>query len=305
MPAPNDTLWRRFTDIAHTASDATALIDLSSYVPQRVSYAELLDQAIHTAAGFADLGVQRGSAVATLLPNCTTWVQTFLAAARLGALVVPLNTRYRPQELSHHLRLSQAEVLVTASEFEGIDFAERLHAMAELGGDEEVPVRHVVNVTGDLEKLPDRWNRLAAPDIMRHSTLIEAAHSGRDDPLIVFGTSGTTSAPKLAVHSHHTTALQATAVADRLALGGGPAALQVLSLSGTFGFVPFISGLLVGKPTVLLPIFKLSRVLDALQSHDCDFLVAAEGPVRELLEALNPKQRRGSSPSCHRGSRHC
>jgi fatty-acyl-CoA synthase len=221
-----------------------------------------------------------------LLPNCRTWVETFLAAARVGALLVPLNTRYRTQELSHLLRVAETEVLVTASEFEGVDLAERLRAVADLGGDDQVPVRHVVSVAGDLEQLPDRWNRFPASDLIDQEPLSAAPNPRPDDPLIVFGTSGTTSAPKLAVHTHRTTALQARSVAQRLAFSAGPAALQVLSLSGTFGFVPFISALLAGKPTVLLPIFELSRVLDALQAYDCDLLVAPEGPVRDLLDVL-------------------
>jgi fatty-acyl-CoA synthase len=230
------------------------------------------------------MGVQRGSVIATLLPNCRTWVEIFLAAARLGALLVPLNTRYRAQELSHLLRVAEAEILVTASEFEGVDFAERLGAVADLG--DEVPVRHVVSVAGDLDQLPDRWTRFPASDLIRHEPLNTAPDPRPDDPLIVFGTSGTTSAPKLAVHTHRTTTLHVTSVAQRLALCAGSPALQVLSLSGTFGFVPFVSALLAGKPTVVLPHFTLSRVLQALQADNCDLLVAPEGPVRDLLDVL-------------------
>jgi fatty-acyl-CoA synthase len=285
LPA-GDTVWARFEKAAHATPDANAFTDLSNGGSQALSYSELLDHSLRTAAWLAERGVQRGSVVATLLPNCRTWVETFLATARLGALLVPLNTRYRTQELSHLLRVAEAEVLVTASEFEGVDFAERLRAVADLGHDQQVPVRHVVSVAGDLEQLPDRWNRFPASDLINREPLNAAPNPRPDDPLIVFGTSGTTSAPKLAVHTHRTTALQATSVAQRLEFSAGPAALQVLSLSGTFGFVPFVSALLVGKPTVLLPIFKLSRVLHALQVYNCDLLVAPEGPVRDLLDVL-------------------
>ena len=286
MPAQNDTLWSWFEKTANATPGANALTDLSIGGSQGLSYSELLDHSLRTAAWLADVGVQRGSAIATLLPNCGTWVETFLAAARLGALLVPLNTRYRIQELSHLLRVAEAEILVTASEFERVDFAERLRAVAELGGDQRVPVRHVVSVAGDLEQLPDRWNRFPASDLLDREPLKAAPNPRPDDPLIVFGTSGTTSAPKLAVHTHHTTALQAASVAQRLAFSAGPSALQVLSLSGTFGFVPFISALLAGKQTVLLPLFQLPRVLDALQAYNCDLLVAPEGPVRDLLDVL-------------------
>lgn len=280
------TIWDTFCDFAQANPELPALVDLSSPTPQWISYAELQDRALRTSAALAGLGVRRGDAVATLLPNCREWVETFLAAARIGALVVPLNTRYRTEEISHLLRLAKAEILVTASEFQGIDFASRLHSIAALPAEEAVGLTHVVNVAGDITALPTSWNPVAAGGFAGCAVPSFDAGAQADDPLIVFGTSGTTSAPKLAVHTHRTTSQQVKAVADRMMFDRGSAALQVLSLSGTFGFVPFLAGLLVGKPTVLLPIFKRAQVLDALSQYDCELLVAAEGSVRELLDNM-------------------
>ncbi|OPX10797.1 AMP-binding protein [Mycobacterium sp. AT1] len=283
------TIWAALERVADTWPDTVALTDLTDTPgtgTDAVTFAELRDRTERTSAKLVELGVGRGDTVATLVPTCTEWVETFLAVARIGALLVPLNTRYRTEELSHLLRLSGARVLLTASEFEGVDFADRLGEIAVLAGDDAVGVRHVVNVAGDPERLPGAWNTVPVDELTAHQLPLPPAGAEPDDPVIVFGTSGTTSAPKLAVHTHHTVTGQAAAVAERLDFGPGPAGLQVLSLSGTFGFVPFLSGLLVGKPAVLLPIFRLPRVLDALADHDCDLLVAAEGSLRELLDVL-------------------
>jgi fatty-acyl-CoA synthase len=229
--------------------------------------------------------------VATLLPNCLEWLDVFLAAGHLGAVLVPLNTRYREQEISHLLRLSGAKILVGAANFEGVDFSSRLTAVAALSGDEAVPVEHMVSVGGDRSLLPSTWIVHEAHTVLSAPTAVPLTAAELDDPLIVFGTSGTTSAPKLAVHTHRTVAHHIAAVAERMGFSPGHGALQVLSLSGTFGFVPFMAGLLTGKPAALLPIFKLGRVLEALGSQPVELLVAAEGSVRQLLETLTPQNR--------------
>jgi fatty-acyl-CoA synthase len=291
-----ETVWSAFDRAVEATPTATALTDLTNTAESgagTLSYAALRERAERTSAVLSELGVRRGDTVATLLPTCTAWVEVFLATARLGALLVPLNTRYRSEEVSHLLRLSGARVLVGAAEFEGVNFSGRLAEVAALAGDDAVAVRHFVNVAGDPTLLPQAWEVLAVDALTEHNLATPSAVSRPYDPLIVFGTSGTTSAPKLAVHTHGTTTAHVAAVAMRLGLGSGPAALQVLSLSGTFGFVPFLAGLLVGKPAVLLPIFKLARVLDALRRLDCDLLVAAEGSVRELLDELTPEHAGG------------
>lgn len=294
LTAPPTTVAQAVDQLAAARPNAPAVTDLSAIGQGRtVCFAELAERSRRTAAFLRGLGVRRGDAVATLLPNCTEWIDVFLAAARLGAVLVPLNTRYRSHELTHLLRLCGARVLVTADDFEGVDFSTRLDELAAASGTASVPVEHVVVVSGDVQALPASWTRHSAVSMLEAGpdadpVLHDAgAAPDPDDPLIVFGTSGTTSAPKLAVHTHRTVLTHTAAVATRLAFGETERQLAVLSLSGTFGFVPFLAGLLSGRPGALLPIFKIDRVLQALITHPSELLVCAEGSMRELLEVLD------------------
>ncbi|MET4585842.1 fatty-acyl-CoA synthase [Pseudarthrobacter sp. PvP022] len=285
------TLHERLSSLAELHPGAPAVIDLSDVGGGLcTTYDELAGRVARTAAFLASLGIRRGDSVATLLPNCQQWVDLFLAASHLGALLVPLNTRYRAQEIGHLLRLSDARVLVTATEFEGVDFAPRLTEVAALDGEQAVPVEHVIVVSGDPDQAPSRWQRHQGGDLSVNDAPVPPVTAEPADPLIVFGTSGTTSAPKLAIHTHQTVVTHVDAVAERLRLSPASRQMVVLSLSGTFGFVPFLAGLMAGQPAVLLPIFKRERVLAALASHPSDLLVAAEGSVRELLEAAGPTE---------------
>lgn len=265
--------------------DLQAVTDLSDIEPGRsVAFTELAERMRRAAGALRSLGVQRGDTIATLLPNCIEWVEVFLGSAWLGALVVPLNTRYRTHELGHLLRLSGARVLVTAAEFEGINFADRLVDVADLDDSAQVPVEHVIDVGGNGTQFNRHWTAHPGSLLTEHAPIEGGPTTEIDDPLIVFGTSGTTSAPKLAVHTHATASVHAARTAQRMQLGPGEANLQVLSTSGVFGFVPFLSGMLAGKPTLLLPIYNRERVLQTLSDYPTDLIVAAEGSLRDLLD---------------------
>ena len=65
-----------------------------------------------------------------LFPNGPDWVVAWLAASRVGAVVVPLNTFYKPRELGYVLRHADVSVLLTARSLLGNDYLERLESFA-------------------------------------------------------------------------------------------------------------------------------------------------------------------------------
>ncbi|HSV83486.1 MAG TPA: AMP-binding protein, partial [Ramlibacter sp.] len=77
-----------------------------------VSWAELARRSRSLATGLAELGVKQGDRVALWLPNRTAWLAAFLACARLGAIAVAINTRFRSAEVGDLLHRSGAVLLV-------------------------------------------------------------------------------------------------------------------------------------------------------------------------------------------------
>ena len=65
-----------------------------------------------------------------LAPNGPDWVVWWLAVTRIGAVMVPLNTFYKPRELGYVLRHSDASALITVARFLSNDYLERLEACA-------------------------------------------------------------------------------------------------------------------------------------------------------------------------------
>ncbi len=81
----------------------------------RINYADLHESALRVAAGLRGLGVQAGDRVVAYLPNGIEFVQLMFATFHLGAVLVPVNTRLTPKELTYFAADSEANVLCVDS----------------------------------------------------------------------------------------------------------------------------------------------------------------------------------------------
>jgi fatty-acyl-CoA synthase len=89
---------------------------------RKLTYAQLATRAAALAAALHELGVEPGDRIALDLPNWPEFVIAMFAAARLGAVIVPLNPRYTVPELQYMLRHSEATVVISAENFGGVDY---------------------------------------------------------------------------------------------------------------------------------------------------------------------------------------
>ncbi len=97
---------------------------------QRLSYADAEATSALLARGLLAEGVGKGTRVGVLFPNGPEWLLAFLAAARVGAVVVPLNTFSRARELAWTLRHADVDTLLCCDRFLGHDYLVRLEECA-------------------------------------------------------------------------------------------------------------------------------------------------------------------------------
>jgi fatty-acyl-CoA synthase len=161
------------------------------------------------AAGLLRLGLRKGDHIAVWLPNTYEWILTFCAAARIGAVIVPVNTRYQPEEAQYIIAQSDAKLLIMPHKMWQIDYHEMLVSLEPGLRDAHwglQPLRTFPNlksiVVVDEVELPGilTLSELISDDIERLAD--EAATVKPADPLLICYTSGTTGKPKGVMHSH-------------------------------------------------------------------------------------------------------
>nr|CRL53168.1 AMP-binding protein [Mycolicibacterium fortuitum subsp. fortuitum DSM 46621 = ATCC 6841 = JCM 6387]CRL81467.1 AMP-binding protein [Mycolicibacter nonchromogenicus] len=147
----------------------------------RISYAEAEIRSASVARGLLQLGAGKGTHVGLLYPNGVEFVVAMLAAARIGAVVVPYSTFLTAAELETQLRDSDTAILLSARTYRNHDYVQRLSGLG-------TPcLRHV------LFDLPHS----DVPALTEFEDDVDGC-----DPLAIIYTSGSTGPPKGAVHTH-------------------------------------------------------------------------------------------------------
>jgi long-chain acyl-CoA synthetase len=116
---PRDVDWhQRFTPVAMHQLLAGSVAKYGSrtctnFLGRRLTYAEIGQLVDRTAAGLQKLGVRKGTRVGLLMPNCPTFIIYYFATLKTGGTVVNYNPLYTLEELSHQVRDSDTELMVT------------------------------------------------------------------------------------------------------------------------------------------------------------------------------------------------
>ena len=91
---------------------------------RRLSFREFNPRVNRLADVLCNLGVKKGDKVATILPNCLSLLETYWAAAKIGAVVVPLSPLLRGKALATLIQDSDTGTIIASP-----DFAEALAAL--------------------------------------------------------------------------------------------------------------------------------------------------------------------------------
>src|SRR5204862_7694673 len=88
----------------------------------RLTYKQLREKAEHAAGSMQALGIGKGDHVAILMPNGEEWLALFYGAALIGAVTVPVNTRFKAAEIDFCLKKSGAKALFYVERFLSNDY---------------------------------------------------------------------------------------------------------------------------------------------------------------------------------------
>ena len=153
-------------------------------------------------------GVGKGTRVGILFPNCAQWLIAWLAAARIGALTVPLSTFAPGAELARLLRHTDVQVLLMGRSIAGHDLVERMqHALPGLTDGGTVIAAPGAPYLRRIHVWPGCERAWVSPWPRRAESAASLTSSAEDevvpaDDLVLVSTSGTTALPKSVVHTH-------------------------------------------------------------------------------------------------------
>src|SRR5215470_9660511 len=185
----------------------------------RVSYRAFHERSNRLARGLARLGVRRGDRVAVMASNRTEYPIIYFAVLKLGAIVVPVNSRFTAAEVAAIVHHAEAETFFVAAEFAAL--------VDDLRAAERLPlVRHLIAI--DASEPAGGLTLAALADAEPHDDV--AATIDENDPHVMLYTSGTTGSPKGTLLSHRSYWLQATASHLQLGMSADDVALSMFPM---------------------------------------------------------------------------
>jgi fatty-acyl-CoA synthase len=283
------TLLDRVDLRAGATPDLVQLID--DDVP--VNIVDLIENSRRMAVALVRLGVEVGERVAIWLPNCAPWLVAFLACARIGAIAVAVNTRFRAAELGDILERCGARVLVMWPGFKGIDFSSILasvHPDTYAGLTTIVALLHKDAHPSSQVTSETRFRYIDFDDFLAsgspEAALLPAV--SEDRVCIIFMTSGTSRRPKFVQHTLRSVSLHAATLCGALGLSRAEARLQlVMPLCGVFGFVQAIAALNGKAQLRIVSHFDAKAVARSLVANRITHLIGSDAMFVELMKCTD------------------
>ena len=266
---------------------------------RRATFAELARDVDMLARGLIQLGIEPGDKVSLWMMNRPEWIHAALAVMRIGAVLVPINTRFRSEDAAYVLGQSDSTTLIIAARSGPIDFLGMVRTMLpSLGSDREIVDASNLTALQRLIVVDDASAPRTIPGTIAWSSVLEAGARVLEDALrariaavdpdataSIIYTSGTTGFPKGVMHCHN---IVRNVIDRAFRMGITPAdtILMYLPLYHLFGFSEgMLMSLATGARQVLTHTFDAGECLLLLEQEQATILHGFDTHFKDLLEA--------------------
>ena len=214
------------------------------------------------------------------------WLALLFACARLGAIAVSVNTRFKSHEVADIVGRSRAKLLCYWPGYRQIDFSGILAGCdrAALSALEALLV-YEEDGTAPAEVIGKPAHRYRK--LIEHAPLADDA-SRPEAGCVMFTTSGTTRAPKFVLHDQRTLIRHARDVAADFGYTAPQAKILLTApLCGVFGFCNAMAAIAAGRPLVMYPGFDAAEAARAVQRHAITHTHASDEMIQQMLAAVS------------------
>ncbi len=259
------TTWREFSLIEPSRIDSFR---------SELTWSEFDRKANRMANFLLTRRMRKGSKVAILLMNCLEWLPIYFGILKSGAMAVPLNFRYTPDEIKYCLELADAEVLIFGPEFIG-----RVEAIC----DRLPKVRSLIYVGEDCPSFAEPYQNL----VSYCSSKSPQIPLDDDDEAAIYFSSGTTGFPKAIVHRHRSLVHACKVEQKHHSQTREDTFLCIPPLYHTGAKMHWFGSFLVGGKAVLLKGVKPEWILRAVSEEKCSIVWLLVPWAQDILDAID------------------
>ena len=273
---------------------------VARHTGDRLTWAELHREVEQLARALMAIGIQKGDRVGIWATNRTEWVLTQFATAKIGAILVNINIRYRAHELEYALRQSECQTLILIRGFHDCDYVESLFGIApqlaegRSGSLKSRQLPHLSNLIfigkdAPVSMLP--WQDLLsmAPQTSVERLQQRKASLSCHDAINIQYTSGTTGFPKGATLSHYNVVNNGVLISHTMKLTERDSICIPVPFYHCFGMVLANMSCLASGAAMILPSesFDPLETLRTVQQERC---IAIYGVPTMFIAEFNHPQ---------------
>ncbi len=251
----NVNIGRMMANRAYLSPDVDGFVG-SGY---RFTFQQANERVNQLANYLINVGIEPKDRVAILTRNNQQFPTAMFAAAKIGAITVPLNWRLHSQELSYILNDCQASLLVYDAEFSG--------TVQKIKNEISVNVYVVV---GDDQGTDIEFENTLAGQSKQEPEIV----GGGDDPAIIMYTSGTTGKPKGAILSHFNMFTATIGISHTIDWRYRDRFLSVAPLFHIGGLAPIVTNIHCGATSVFLPDFNPVEAWRSIEKERINFMMS-------------------------------
>ncbi len=246
--------------------------DCVVFEDKRCTFAQVNERSNRLANSLAAMGVRKGDLVAILQVNCNQFLETYYAAAKLGAILVPLNFRAKDDELTYMLNNCEAVAIFVGDRYVGM-----VNGMRPGLG----TVKHYIGIDGKDDSMGYYYEDLisgGSPDDV-------ATDVDDEDMTILMYTAGTTGRPKGVPMTHNSYAVYVLENVDPASPDIEERNLLTVPLYHVAGFQALLAAVYGGRTLVMMRQFEVNEWMDVVQREKANRAMLVPTMLKRVVDS--------------------